>query len=175
MIGHYLLFGCWITLDIEIEINTFLAKHAPEKDARNSGWFSSWKEPKYTYLLTDISNNSLFSDIIDSNRRCGYHSNKQIDALIDGLEINSHKKEFDFSNVIEYLVLVLIHNGQTLSQAEKNKSLFLEKLNNNYPKWSDHHKLASITADFSSYTLLSRLSALAIVKQTAINVLFDKK
>jgi hypothetical protein len=175
MIGHYLLFGCWITLDIEDEINSFLKKHAPEKDARNSGWFSSWKAPKYLYSLSDISNETLFSDIIDKNIRSGFLSKKQIDNLIDKLGISSYEKEFDYRNMIDFLVLVLIHNGQTLSQAEKNISLLSEELNNAYPNWHAHYKLTAITIDFSSYPWLIRLRMLAIVKKLAINLLYDKK
>ena len=175
MIGHYLLFGCWITLDIEDEINSFLKKHAPEKDARNSGWFSSWKAPKYLYSLSDISNETLFSDIRDENIRSGFLSKKQIDNLIDKLGISSYEKEFDYRNMIYFLVLVLIHNGQTLSQAEKNISLLSEELNNSYPNWYAHYKLAAITIDFSSYSWLIRLRMLAIVKELAINLLYDKK
>tara|TARA_Y100001954_G_C15828199_1_gene613323 strand:- start:82 stop:1185 length:1104 start_codon:yes stop_codon:yes gene_type:complete len=175
MIGHYLLFGCWITLDIEDEINSFLKKHAPEKDARNSGWFSSWKDPKYLYSFSDINNKTLLSDIIDKNIRSGFLSEKQIDNLIDKLEISAYQKEFDYRNAIEFLVLALIHNGQTLSQAEKNKLLLLEELNNTYPNWHTHYKLAAITVDFSSYPFLTRIGALTTVKELSINLLHDNK
>jgi len=175
MIGHYLLFGCWITLDIEDEINSFLKKHAPEKDARNSGWFSSWKAPKYLYSFSDLGNRTLFSDIIDENIRSGYLSKDKIDKLIYELEIKTYEKEYDSRNMIEFLVLVLIHNGQTLSQAEKNKSLLLEKLNITYPNWHGHYKLAAITVDFPSYPFHNRLIVLPTVKKLAINLLYDEK
>lgn len=175
MIGHYILFGCWTALDIEDEINSFLKNHAPEQDARNSGWFSSWNDPKYLYSFSDLGNRTLFSDIIDENIKSGYLSKDKIDKLIYELEIKTYEKEYDSRNMIEFLVLVLIHNGQTLSQAEKNKSLLLEKLNITYPNWHGHYKLAAITVDFPSYPFHNRLIVLPTVKKLAINLLYDEK
>ena len=175
MIGHYLLFGCWITLDIEKEINSFLKKHAPEEDKRNSGWFSSWKDPKYLYSISDFNNKTLLSNIIEKNIKKGYYSKNQINKLIDKLEIRSYEKEFDYRNMIDFLVLVLIYNEQNLSQAEKNISLFLEELNNSYPNWHTHYKLAAITTDFSSYPFHIRMGILPNVKKLSINLLHDKK
>lgn len=169
MIGYSLVYGSFITASLTELINEFLTLNAPEKDLQKSGFFSSFKTPKYLYSLDELLNNEpLVSKIVETNIKKGNYNEDEIEAIFSRM-----KK--DPESLLDFILMVLIHYGQTPFEA-KNKIIVLkEKLNKISTDWVIHYELSIIIAEFKFLNFLDKLAQLGIIKSKIYSLFFTKK
>lgn len=164
MLGYSFIYGSFITGEINEEIDNFLALNAPEKDVRKSGFFSSFKSPKYIYSLEDITNQALILEIIELNIKTGNYTKNQSESIIT-------KIKQDPENMLDFILMVLVHYGQTKSKAENNILALKEKLNEISINWETHIQLSFMISEFTSLTYSDKLNQLSLIR-LKINSLF---
>lgn len=169
MLGYSLIYGSFTSAEINDKIDEFLGLNAPDKDPRKTGFFSGFESPKYLYSLEDLvpSNEILISEIIAINIKRGYFTKIEAERFLTELDSGPE-------SLLDFITMVLIHNGQTLPQSKNNIVLLKEQLNEISFNWDTHWQLTKMIMEFSSSNFLDKMKLLPLIR-SKIHVLFYSK